>query len=68
MTRSPDTSAPRLHPYAAPGESIADAIARHERTAIEFEADAPTEHEARAWALSRVAGHRMRAATLRAET
>ena len=68
MTRFPDASAPRLHPYAAPGESIADAIARHERTAAEFEADMPTEHEARVWTLERVAGHQMRAAALRAET
>jgi len=65
--RFPDASAPRPHPYAAPGEPIADAIARHERTAAEFEADVPTEYEARVWTLSRVAGHRTRAAALRAE-
>lgn len=66
MTRFPYDGPPRLRPYAAPGEPIADAIARHERAALEFEADMPTEHEARVWTLSRVAGHRMRAAALRA--
>ena len=62
MTRLPYDGPPRLRPYAAPGEPIADAIARHERTALEFEADMPTEHEARVWTLSRVAGHRERLA------